>query len=200
MGAAARERLSASGCLQDARNVGDGGRCAERVPVRRAGLAGNRDSTTTRSNSFLNEVIDEKGSRSRLRSCTSRWRGGPDMRAEGVNFPGHFLVRALQDPHAANPNDGLIVDPFHGGAILNEADCRRLEDRYLGERRGIRAGAAGRGDPRRQVVVRMLLNLKKPVREDAFVPAGAGRHRCAARAAAFVARPTCATAGCSPIT
>ena len=71
--------------------------------------------------------------RSRLASSTSSVARRAGIRAEGVNFPGHFLVRALQDLHTDDPNDGLIVDPFvNEGAILNEQDCRRLLRHQMG--------------------------------------------------------------------
>ena len=39
----------------------------------------------------------------------------------GVNMPGHFLVRL------ARPDGGrLVIDPFHGGRIVREEDCRRF--------------------------------------------------------------------------
>jgi len=125
------------------------------------GFAGNREQYDDPRNSCLNEVMDrKKGIPITMALVYIEVARRAGMRAEGVNFPGHFLVRALQDPHAANPNDGLIVDPFHGGAILNEADCRRLLDRYLGEDAAFEPALLA-GATRRQVVVRMLLNLKK---------------------------------------
>jgi regulator of sirC expression with transglutaminase-like and TPR domain len=81
------------------------------------------------------------------------------VRTEGVNFPGHFLVRCLQDLHTDDPSDGLIVDPFHGGAILNEADCRRLLQPHMSEA-AFEPSLLARAT-RRQILVRMLLNLKK---------------------------------------
>ena len=81
------------------------------------------------------------------------------IRTEGVNFPGHFLVRCLQDLHTDNPGDGLIVDPFHGGAILNEQDCRKLLEPHLSDA-AFEPSLLARAT-RRQILVRMLLNLKK---------------------------------------
>ena len=82
------------------------------------------------------------------------------LRAEGVNFPGHFLVRALHDLHTDDPGDGLIVDPFHAGAILNEHDCRRLLSRHAGDDAAWEPSLLARAT-RRQILVRMLLNLKR---------------------------------------
>jgi regulator of sirC expression with transglutaminase-like and TPR domain len=80
------------------------------------------------------------------------------VRAEGVNFPGHFLVRCLQELHTDDPNDGLIVDPFHGGAILNEAECRQLLKPHMSEA-AFDPSLLARAS-RRQILVRMLINLK----------------------------------------
>ena len=54
----------------------------------------------------------------------------------------------------------LIIDPFHGGALLSEQDCRRLLQKHVGTEvafsRSLLAPAT-----RAQIVVRMLLNLKR---------------------------------------
>jgi len=82
------------------------------------------------------------------------------IRAEGINFPGHFLVRVLQDLHTDDPGEGLIVDAFHGGAILNEHDCRALLHRHMGGEAAFEPHLLARAT-RRQILVRMLLNLKR---------------------------------------
>ena len=52
--------------------------------------------------------------RARLCGRCLRLRAG--LHVDGVNFPGHFLVRCPES--GARGGDGLIVDPFHGGALL----------------------------------------------------------------------------------
>ena len=69
-------------------------------------------------------------------------------------------MRALQDLHTDNPSEGLIVDPFHGGAILNESDCRQLLRRHMGDDAAFEPEVLARAT-RRQILVRMLLNLKR---------------------------------------
>src|SRR5690606_16008375 len=64
-------------------------------------------------------------------------------------------------PDTGNPNGGeLIVDPFHGGAVLTERKCRLLLQKHVGAEvpfsRSLLAPAT-----RSQIVVRMLLNLKR---------------------------------------
>jgi regulator of sirC expression with transglutaminase-like and TPR domain len=57
-------------------------------------------------------------------------------------------------------SSGLIIDPFHGGALLSEPDCRLLLQRHVGSEvafnRSLLAPAT-----RPQIIVRMLLNLKR---------------------------------------
>jgi regulator of sirC expression with transglutaminase-like and TPR domain len=55
---------------------------------------------------------------------------------------------------------GLIIDPFHAGAVLTEQDCRMLLQRHVGDEvafsKSLLASAT-----RPQVISRMLLNLKR---------------------------------------
>jgi regulator of sirC expression with transglutaminase-like and TPR domain len=134
------------------------------------GFFGNRERYEDPRNSCLNEVLDRRtGIPITLSLVYIEVARRAGLRAEGVNFPGHFLVRVLEDlppqpaslsAGATHVSDGLIVDPFHGGTILDEQDCRLLLHRQM--------GADAAFDPhllapatRRQILVRMLLNLKR---------------------------------------
>lgn len=124
------------------------------------GFAGNRDQFDDPRNSCLNEVLDRRtGLPITLSLVYIEIARRSGIRAEGINFPGHFLVRCLQDLHTDDPNEGLIVDPFHGGAILNEAECRQLLEPHLSDAAFDPALLARA--TRRQILARMLLNLKK---------------------------------------
>jgi len=124
------------------------------------GFAGNREQFDDPRNSCLNEVMDrKKGIPITMALIYIEVARRAGVRAEGVNFPGHFLVRCLQELHTDDPNDGLIVDPFHGGAILNEAECRQLLKPHMSEA-AFDPSLLARAS-RRQILVRMLLNLKK---------------------------------------
>jgi regulator of sirC expression with transglutaminase-like and TPR domain len=124
------------------------------------GFAGNREQFDDPRNSCLNEVMDrKKGIPITMALIYIEVARRAGIRAEGVNFPGHFLVRCLQDLHTDDPSDGLIVDPFHAGAILNEADCRQLLQPHMSEA-AFEPSLLARAT-RRQILVRMLLNLKK---------------------------------------
>ena len=124
------------------------------------GFSGNRERFEDPRNSCLNEVMDRKtGIPITLALIYIEVARRAGLRAEGVNFPGHFLVRCLQDLHTDDPDEGLIVDPFHAGAILNEQDCRQLLQPHMSEA-AFEPSLLARAT-RRQILVRMLLNLKR---------------------------------------
>jgi regulator of sirC expression with transglutaminase-like and TPR domain len=125
------------------------------------GFSGNREQYEDPRNSCLYEVLDRRtGIPIPLALLYIEVARRAGVRAEGVNFPGHFLVRVLQDLHTDDPGDGLIVDPFHAGAILDEHDCRSLLHRHMGEEAAWAPELLARAT-RRQILVRMLLNLKR---------------------------------------
>jgi regulator of sirC expression with transglutaminase-like and TPR domain len=125
------------------------------------GFSGNRAQYEDPRNSCLNQVLERRtGIPITLSLVYIELARRAGLRAEGVNFPGHFLVRVLQDLHTDDPGDGLIVDAFHGGAILNEHDCRLLLHRHMGEAAAWAPELLARAT-RRQILVRMLLNLKR---------------------------------------
>ena len=118
------------------------------------GFRGNSNDYYDPKNSFLNEVLDRRTgipiSLSAVYIEVARRAGIP---AYGVGLPGHFLVR-LEDPEA-----GLLVDPFHGGAIVSEADCQERLDRIYEGRVRLEPSML---EPcgRRAMLARMLRNLK----------------------------------------
>lgn len=125
------------------------------------GFTGNREQYEDPRNSCLNEVMDRKtGIPITMALVYIEVARRAGVRADGINFPGHFLVRALQDRHTEDADEGLIVDPFHGGAILSEPDCRQLLNRYMGEDAAFEPSLLAPAT-RRQILVRMLLNLKR---------------------------------------
>lgn len=121
-------------------------------------FSGNRDHYDDPRNSFLNEVLDRRTgipiSLSVVYIEVARRAG---MQLEGVNFPGHFLVRHPMTQVLWMPD--LIIDPFNEGAILSEAECRQRLQEHLGDEAAL--------DPKLletatkpQMLVRMLINLK----------------------------------------
>lgn len=124
------------------------------------GFVGNREHFEDPRNSCLNEVMDRRtGIPITMALIYIEVARRAGIRAEGVNFPGHFLVRCLHDLHTDDPSEGLIVDPFHSGAILNEQECRQLLQPHMSDA-AFEPSLLARAT-RRQILVRMLLNLKK---------------------------------------
>ena len=117
-------------------------------------LRGNRDHYHDPRNSFLNDVLD-RGLGIPLTLAVVLlevgWRLGLPM--EGVNFPGHFLVRY--------PGEAVefLIDPFHGGRIRFREEAQKILDRQHGgivrlEEHHLKTAT------KRDMVVRLLLNLK----------------------------------------
>jgi regulator of sirC expression with transglutaminase-like and TPR domain len=122
------------------------------------GFSGNRDRYDDPRNSFLNEVLDRRlGIPISLAVVYLEIGRRAGLRLEGVNFPGHFLVRA---PAAPGEMEDAIVDPFHAGALLSEVDCRHLLRQHLGEEAAFDHGLLATAT-RQHIVVRMLVNLKR---------------------------------------
>src|SRR6185295_7663470 len=113
-------------------------------------------------NSCLNQVLDRRTgipiTLALIYMEVARRAGVP---VEGVNFPGHFLLRCPAR-RGLRYSEDLIIDAFHGGALLSRDLLRQ------------RAGAARDEDydstvfesrllphaTKPQILARMLLNLK----------------------------------------
>ena len=121
-------------------------------------FVGNRDKYEDPRNSCLNEVLERRtGIPITLSLVYMEVARRAGLQIEGVNFPGHFLVRCPEI--GTHGHDGVIIDPFHAGALLSEHDCRVLLQRHVGSEvafnRSLLVSAT-----RTQIMVRMLLNLK----------------------------------------
>lgn len=120
----------------------------------RHGFQGNREAYYDPRNSFLNDVLDRKlGIPLTLGIVVLEvgWRLGLPL--EGVNFPGHFLVRFRGDAI------DLLIDPYDGGAVRFEDEAQELLDRVYGGM--IRVDDSFlQAATKREMLVRMLVNLK----------------------------------------
>jgi regulator of sirC expression with transglutaminase-like and TPR domain len=118
------------------------------------GFRGNTEDYYDPRNSFLNDVLDRRlGIPISLSVIFVAVATRAGLAAAGVGLPGHFVAQVEREGRRQ------IVDPFHGGRLLDRAGCEALVAR-------MRPGA-GPLDPRwlapvttRQVFVRMLANLK----------------------------------------
>ena len=122
-------------------------------------FVGNRDRYEDPRNSCLNEVLDRRtGIPITLSVVYMEVGRRAGFQADGVNFPGHFLVR-FPEPAGGGPH-GLIIDPFHVGALLSEHDCRMLLQKHVGSKVAFSTSLLAPAT-RPQIIVRMLLNLKR---------------------------------------
>lgn len=136
------------------------------------GFSGNHAHYDDFRNSLLNVVLERRLGipiTLALVYMEVARRGGD--RVHGVAFPGHFLMR-VPARIGSRDEDDVIIDPFDGGAELDEADCRRLLARHLGP-----ATDDAPFDPAllrpctpRQMLARILNNLKRTYVEMRSLP------------------------------
>ena len=117
------------------------------------GFSGNVTNYYAPENSYLNHVIDVKQgipiSLALIHICLGK---RLDIPVQGINFPGHFLVRYGADKH-------VIVDPF-SGRILSEPDCATLLKQIAGPHAIIQPEYF-EAATNRNILIRVLDNLKQ---------------------------------------
>lgn len=124
------------------------------------GFIGNEARYEDPRNSFLNQVLERRtGIPITLALIYLEVARRAGLRVEGINSPGHFLVRCPARRSLPNTED-LIIDAFRGGAILSEEACRDLFRRHRGEDAVVEAHRLVRAT-KPQILVRMLLDLKR---------------------------------------
>jgi regulator of sirC expression with transglutaminase-like and TPR domain len=119
----------------------------------RLGFCGNDDDYYDPRNSFLCDVIDRRTgipiSLSVLYLEVARRVG---VLAQGVNFPGHFLVRvAIEDAW-------LFLDPYSRGKTLSPSDLETLLRKTTTPTAVLEPSVIAAAS-KRQIVSRMLVNL-----------------------------------------
>ncbi|MBA3458091.1 MAG: hypothetical protein H0T42_33725 [Deltaproteobacteria bacterium] len=119
----------------------------------RLGFCGNTNDYYDPRNSFLCDVLDRRTgipiSLSVLYLEVSRRVG---VLSQGVNFPGHFLVRvAIEDAW-------LFLDPFSGGRTLTPADLEALLKKTTTPDAILEPSVIAAAS-KRQILSRMLVNL-----------------------------------------
>ncbi len=156
MGGAAADRL-ASAARTDPRGPID---TLNQFLFEDQGFSGNTGDYDDPRNSFLNQVLDRRtGIPITLAVVYIEVARRAGIRVDGVNFPGHFLLRF---PFGAEdePRNAVFVDPFHGGTILSERDCRALLRRHAGDSVEFDSRLLAPAT-KQQILVRMLGNLKR---------------------------------------
>jgi len=155
IGVEARRRLSRAAPTADAPPGVDAGIHAKVLALNELlfdeiGFTGNGTDYEDPRNSFLNEVMDRRtGIPITLSLVYMEVARRAGLAIEGVNYPGHFLVRC-RTPRTPAHTEDLIIDPFHRGTLLSRG--------RLAQQPG------GTGLPRAtkpQILTRMLRNLKR---------------------------------------
>ena len=125
------------------------------------GFVGNRERYDDPRNSFINEVLDRRtGIPISLAVVYLEVARRAGLHVAGVNFPGHFLLRAHDGVTTGARSEVLVIDPFHGGAQLSEYDCRQLLRQHVGDEAAFDASLLAPAT-RHDIIVRILVNLKR---------------------------------------
>lgn len=119
----------------------------------RLGFAGNTGDYYDPRNSFLSDVLDRRvGIPISLSVVYLEVARRVGVLAQGVNFPGHFLVRvAIEDAW-------LFLDPFSAGRTLPPADLEALLRKTTSPDAVLEPSVIAAAT-KRQILSRMLVNL-----------------------------------------
>jgi regulator of sirC expression with transglutaminase-like and TPR domain len=130
------------------------GRSLAEFLFHRQGFRGDHESFTDPRNSYLSDVVSRRLglpiSLSVVYMYVARGLGLPVF---GVGLPGHFIIGLAAD------GERLFMDPFNGGAVVDEADCLRLVAQSSGYRGAFNPRWLA-PTPSREIVARMLANLR----------------------------------------
>jgi regulator of sirC expression with transglutaminase-like and TPR domain len=118
------------------------------------GFRGNAQNYYDPRNSCLNDVLERKlGIPITLSVLTMEVARRAGLAVEGIGLPGHFIVRARVD------GEEILLDPFHGGAVLSTDEAAAVAARAVG-RPVTLADAHWTPCTAPQILIRMLRNLK----------------------------------------
>lgn len=118
------------------------------------GFRGNIDEYNDPKNCYLNEVLDRRlGVPLTLSILFNAVAEAAGFETRGIGLPGHFVSGVTWDGRF------LLVDPFHGGQVVSEEDCRQLVARTTGKPSLFRR-TVFQGTDARSTLARLLVNLK----------------------------------------
>ena len=123
------------------------------------GFHGSRTNYYSRSNSYINETIEDREGLPITLSILYMELGrrlGLDV--DGVGLPGHFVVRVNSTAEA-----GELVDVFEGGEILSDEAAKVM---ILSANGGRFDGEFLKAQPKKEIIKRMLRNLLNIARDD----------------------------------
>ena len=121
------------------------------------GFRGNAETYYDPRNSYLNQVLERRvGIPITLSIVYLEVARRVGVAAQGIAFPGHFLVKVRLGRGA------LVLDPFTGGTPQSESDLRDRLEQALPRGRGAAPALDTYLEPAtaREIVARMLRNLK----------------------------------------
>lgn len=124
------------------------------------GFGGNVNNYYDPDNSYLNAVLrTRRGIPITLAILWLELAQGIGLKARGVNFPGHFMVKVNL------PNGQVVIDPFSGQSLSREDLSERLEPykrrNGLVDDFDVPVGLYLQPAPARDILARMLRNLKE---------------------------------------
>lgn len=116
------------------------------------GYHGSRGDYYHKSNSYLNEVIDDREGLPITLSVLYMELGRRiGLKFEGVGLPGHFIVRQVPEK-----GDGQLIDVYEGGQLMTRDDAAKRVKTITGnDLKEEHLAATGK----KAIVVRMLHNL-----------------------------------------
>lgn len=121
------------------------------------GLVGDETHYYDRDNSCIDRVLETgRGIPISLAVIYAEVGAGLGLDCEGVNFPGHFLLRVRTDDVAAPP---LLLDPF-AGLVISHSECQQYLQRMAGPEQALGPEHLRRATSL-EVLLRMLNNLKQ---------------------------------------
>ena len=124
------------------------------------GFGGNINDYYDPDNSYLNTVLrTRRGIPITLAVLWLELAVGLDLKARGVAFPGHFMVKVNL------PKGQVVIDPFNGQSLSREELAERLEPlrqhSSISDEFEVPMGLYLQSAPPREIITRMLRNLQE---------------------------------------